>query len=332
VDWVESDYSLGATMRFARAGARVRVQPAPDACDACKAMAARTYLASEVPRLPIRGCTRERCRCTFVAVDPETDKSVPELVEWGIRTLKSGRKRRARHILQRALELDNQYEPGWLWLTAAVDDQAKIACLEKALEINPGNEYAQATLERLRSTPASPLEDSPKALAAAKELPSSPPGDAAEPLVAVAQAPPEIVQLRQERTIILGQWSQFLAVAANLDAHTLLEQGRAFLQKIDDLCAEALVLVSKSAQGEQSGQHDWRPQELRLQELQVQWQETIELTAALADTSQAHEAVFANDPGWLEAREALQLLGRRLSERREALGAELLSVGGSPPA
>jgi hypothetical protein len=308
VDWIESDYSAETAMRFARSGAWVRIATAEDACEVCQAMASRVYLPSDVPRLPLRGCTRERCRCTFVAVDPETKQTVPGLVQWGARVLKQGRADLARHVLRRAVSLDERYEPGWLWLSAVVDDEEKIACLEKVLALSPHNERAAAGLESLR-------RETGRATAARAPAPTplvrtTPVG----PSAPRAPVPPQVLEIREERQVILGQWQQFLEFAVNMDARTLFEQGRAFLNKLDGLDRQALSLLA--------------PDE-RLDELRLQQQELAERMTALQATFQVHPAQGESGPGAQAMAGAVDSLTRHLDDRQEAMREQIAAAGGS---
>ena len=149
VEWTESEYSLVTAMRFARSGALVRIVVSEGACQVCQALSGRIYVPSDVPRLPVRGCLHDRCRCTFEAIDPETKQSVPELVRLGIQAVREGQVDRARRLLRRAVALDEMHELAWLWLSGVVDDDLKIVCLEKVLDINPHNQRARAGLELL---------------------------------------------------------------------------------------------------------------------------------------------------------------------------------------
>jgi hypothetical protein len=183
VEWTESQYSQQTAMRLARSGAWIRIVTAEDACEVCKAMARRAYRPSDVPRLPIAGCENGSCRCRFEAVDPQTELSVPKLVDLGIHELKIGREKQAGETLRRAVTLDEEYERGWLWLSAVVDDDEKMAYLEKVLSINPANVHARVGLEALRQrreatapTPEPALE--PEDAASAPE-PTLEPEDAA---------------------------------------------------------------------------------------------------------------------------------------------------------
>ena len=157
VDWTESEYSQSTAMRLARAGALVRIVAAEDACEVCKALSTRTYTPSEVPRLPIRGCEREQCRCRFEAIDPESELTVSQLVERGVQAFKAKRRDLAEQMLRRAVTLDEMHELGWLWLSGVVEDSEKVVCLNKVLSINPRNKHAQAGLDAMRKKGTAPL-------------------------------------------------------------------------------------------------------------------------------------------------------------------------------
>lgn len=303
---MESEYSAETAMRFARSGALVRIATAADACEVCRAMASRVYLPSDVPRLPIRGCTRASCRCSFVAVDPETRQTVPELVQWGARVVKQGRADLARHVLRRAVSLDERYEPGWLWLSAVVDDEAKIACLEKVLALNPDNERAAAGLEALRRQG----EAATAAPAPAPPARISPVGPPPFP----TPVPPQVADIREERQVILGQWRQFIEFSVNTDAQTLLAQGRAFLNKLDDLDRKALPLLSPEG---------------RLDELRLQWQELGERIAALQETFPARPAQVKDASREQAMEDAVGSLTRQLVDRQQVVREQISALGGS---
>jgi hypothetical protein len=94
--------------------------------------------------------------------------NVDGMVREGIAAYRAGRKDEARALLMRAVEIDEQNEQAWLWLSAVVDsvEEQKI-CLENVLAINPGNERAKqglATLEQKsaptpKAPPAQPDDD-----------------------------------------------------------------------------------------------------------------------------------------------------------------------------
>jgi hypothetical protein len=295
-------------MRFARSGALARIGVAEDACQVCKALSGRIYVPSDVPRLPIRGCQHDRCRCTFEAVDPETQQSVPELVQSGIHAIKEGQIDRARRLLRRAVALDEMYELGWLWLSGVVDDHLKIVCLEKVLDINPHNQRARAGLELLHRKLTLPQPANS----------AEPQGGSAltliEPSPQAAESDLSVVELRQGRQVILSQWIQFLGFAASTDAQILLIQGRAFVRKLTDLWDQALGLASP---------------EMRREELQFQEQELNEMMAALASASRNHRAKRQDSPAWQDMDQAMGRLARQLLDRREVLQAQLSAAGGS---
>jgi hypothetical protein len=253
-------------------------------------MASRVHLPSDVPRLPVRGCRRDRCRCSFVAVDPESKQTVPELVQAGARALRQGNKDLASQVLRRAVSLDERHEPGWLWLSAVVDDEEKVVCLEKALAINPHNERAKAGLALLRQE-------------AAIARPAPP-------------VPAHVVENRHERQIILGQLRQFMGFAINTDARTVRSQGRAFLTKLEELGQRALTSLVP---------------ERRLEELQLQWQESVDLLATLDETLQAYQAqdnARAHEPLARAIEDAVRDLTQQQLDRQEALREQLSAGGG----
>jgi hypothetical protein len=61
--------------------------------------------------------------------------------------IRAGNKAIGRHFLQQALAINPQSEIGWLWMSSVVEDpQEQHKCLERVLEINPGNEKAKRGL------------------------------------------------------------------------------------------------------------------------------------------------------------------------------------------
>ncbi len=72
---------------------------------------------------------------------------VNALIQQGMAAVKAGNKAQARDILTKAVELDDQSEQGWLWLSACVDTiEEQQICLENVLELNPANEKARKGL------------------------------------------------------------------------------------------------------------------------------------------------------------------------------------------
>jgi len=354
VEWTESQYSQQTAMRLARSGAWIRVVTAEDACEVCKAMAQRVYRPSDVPRLPIAGCENGSCRCRFEAVDPQTELSVPELVDLGIHELKIGREKQAGETLRRAVTLDEEYERGWLWLSAVVDNHEKMACLEKVLSINPANVHVRAGLEALRQkrevaaptpepthepedtapTPEPALEPEDAASApeptlepevtapapAATTMPDQPePTDRAGPISEDMLA--TIHALRDERQVIVEHWIEFMGLADQVDAQVLQVQAEAFIERLQDANAQTLGLLS----------NEDVPPESRVEELYLQWQESEEIGEALAEVIEEHRAADQDAPNWQPMRNVLSRLGREMIAHRAQLRDQIAAAGGATP-
>lgn len=96
--------------------------------------------------------------------------NVDAMVREGIAAYKANKMDEARALLMRAVELDEQHEMAWLWLSAVVDsDEDKQTCLENVLTINPNNASARQGLQKLTgaasaaSPPAPPTPPPPAA-------------------------------------------------------------------------------------------------------------------------------------------------------------------------
>ena len=73
-----------------------------------------------------------------------------DLLQQGIAYAKEGRREEARNILLQVVELDEQNESAWLWLSGVVDsDDDKAVALENVLALNPNNEWAKRGLKIL---------------------------------------------------------------------------------------------------------------------------------------------------------------------------------------
>lgn len=94
--------------------------------------------------------------------------NVDAMVREGINAYQTGNKNEARTLLFKAVELDEQHEQAWLWLSAVVDSiDDQQTCLENVLTINPSNERARQGLRILEQRRGSgsiaipnPYEDS----------------------------------------------------------------------------------------------------------------------------------------------------------------------------
>jgi hypothetical protein len=81
--------------------------------------------------------------------------NVDAMVREGINAYRAGNKEEARTLLLKAVELDEQNEQAWLWLSAVVDTvEDQQTCLENVLTINPNNERAQQGMRVLKQKAA----------------------------------------------------------------------------------------------------------------------------------------------------------------------------------
>jgi Flp pilus assembly protein TadD len=118
--------------------------------------------------------------------DPQAPQraEVDALLRDGIRHAKEGERERARALLRRALELDDQRVAGWLWMSAVVDSvEDRSTCLQNVLTLDPEHRAARRGLAALRAVPntasgaasAGVPEEKPEDAAYASPLWSEPP-------------------------------------------------------------------------------------------------------------------------------------------------------------
>ena len=82
---------------------------------------------------------------------------VPNSLSEAVELIKKGNKAAALPILKQIIKAEPGNEDAWLWLFACVDDiSQKKFCLQKALEINPGNLHARKALEKLTEPKVEP--------------------------------------------------------------------------------------------------------------------------------------------------------------------------------
>jgi hypothetical protein len=105
--------------------------------------------------------------------------NVDALVQEGIAAIKAGKRDDAKRALMKAVELDEQSEQGWLWLSACVDspDEQQI-CLENVLAINPSNEKARKGLNVILQAAGKPPSVAPSA---GRSAPTPPPAPNPDP-------------------------------------------------------------------------------------------------------------------------------------------------------
>lgn len=81
--------------------------------------------------------------------------SADELLQEGIGLAAMGRHKEALTLFKRAVEKEPRNEVAWLWLAELVDDdEERIKCLEKVLDVNAKNQGAQERLASLRQPAA----------------------------------------------------------------------------------------------------------------------------------------------------------------------------------
>jgi hypothetical protein len=122
----------------------------------------------------------------------------------------------------------------------------------------------------------------------------------------------EAVEVREERKVILEQWSDFLSIAVETDPQMVSLQGRAFLKTLARLNGRALETI---------------PAGIRLDELQLQWEESEILGKALADLVEAHKSQRSDAPDWRAMYEAMRGLAQGLLDHRDALRKQIAAAG-----
>ncbi len=292
--WKESQYSRDMIARLARAGAWVCLVVQDDACPACAVHRGRHYPPEQAPRLPLPECTSPFCRCRFEAVDPSSRLAVSELVTRGAQLVRARLKRGALSVLRRAVALDEMYEPGWLWLSAVVDDQEKVQCLEKVLQINPANRWAdkkrREVLHRLGIVPRT---------------------RGTAPLVDI---PLEVLQIRTNRQVIVEQWQAFMDVIILAAPEIARAQALAFIRRLEQANTEAIERLMTVAALRDEMEQQWR-------EL-----EAVGLSLGQAIRALAHRPDMSIDPR--QMREVLQFLYDTLMSRRKEMKKQVELYGG----
>jgi tetratricopeptide (TPR) repeat protein len=89
-------------------------------------------------------------------------EDIDVMLKDGISACKAGRREEARDLLMQVVEIDENNEDAWLWLSGAMDNEEdQIKCLENVLILNPDNQNAKNGLAHLqmkqgKNQPASP--------------------------------------------------------------------------------------------------------------------------------------------------------------------------------
>jgi len=123
----------------------------PDACPVCAMHRGKIYWADEAPTLPIGGCLKHDCKCEYRPYDPN-GPTLDEMLKNGVDAVKARKLDTAQEWLVALLQIDRFNEQAWLWLSGATDDdQDRLDCLTKVIEINPNNVSAQRGLATLHA-------------------------------------------------------------------------------------------------------------------------------------------------------------------------------------
>ena len=159
---------------------------------------------------------REVCLENVLALDSDNDvarnglamvrqQKADRLLREGIAAAKAGQRERARELLMRVVERDEENVSAWLWLSGVVDSlDDRQVCLENALTLDPNNAAAHKGLDWVRKQKETqappPAETVPPAetgapLASAPESPTA--GRARTPVSPAAAVPHEDLVRRQ---------------------------------------------------------------------------------------------------------------------------------------
>lgn len=132
---------------------------------------------------------------------------VNQLLKKGIQALKAGQREQARALLMQVIEVDEENERAWLWLSGAVgSDEERRICLENVLTLNPNNELARKGLVRLKPVDQDEIELPPSLKASTpQEIISEPISEAFLPPSLEARA----AQLaKPEPQVEKGWWAE----------------------------------------------------------------------------------------------------------------------------
>ena len=134
----------------------------------------------------------------------------PDLLQRGIEAARAKRNAEARELLMQVVQLDEQNEQAWLWLSGVVEsfDDRRV-CLENVLALNPGNPRAQAGLrwldEHAPVAPPAPVEHCPHCAA---PLPAS--GETCptckQPVLIVCPHCGEFTEIRKAQCVHCGDF------------------------------------------------------------------------------------------------------------------------------
>lgn len=176
---------------------------------------------------------------------------VDKTLQEGIQALKGGNFERARRLFSLVVQEDPDSEQGWYWLGLVASDQDKrIACFLRALEINPANQEAREKLARLGIPIPEELDQviaGPNSLPPGEEdtgpLPSVPAHNQAEKTSRPGRAP-EIFQPLEDDEAELAEASLSGARSAPLSESDLFQTRAYSDENLSDLDDEDAGLES----------------------------------------------------------------------------------------
>jgi Tol biopolymer transport system component len=86
--------------------------------------------------------------------------NIQDLLRQGTEAAREGNRAQAREFFEKVVELDENNEKGWFFLSKVVEtDEERRICLANVLHINPNNEAAQKAMERLEGQERKKLAD-----------------------------------------------------------------------------------------------------------------------------------------------------------------------------
>jgi hypothetical protein len=75
-----------------------------------------------------------------------------QLLRDGIEAAREGDRKKARELLEKVVELEENNEKGWLWLASVMDnEEERRICFANVLQINPDNERAQKEMAKIEA-------------------------------------------------------------------------------------------------------------------------------------------------------------------------------------
>ncbi len=90
-------------------------------------------------------------------------EEIISLMRQAIDAIKAGDMELGQQLLIEVLELDEDFEGAWLWMTRCVSDpEVERECFERVLTLNPDNAHAIRGLQRMDGVSMEPLPENKK--------------------------------------------------------------------------------------------------------------------------------------------------------------------------